>query len=62
MVITHLMKMLSIICHVPSSIFPYSLVVSVFFAPILVCSSIIIVIIVIIIIIIIIASSPSTLN
>ena len=37
------MKILSIICHVPSSIFPYSLVVSVLFAPIVVCSSIIII-------------------
>ena len=46
MVITLLMKILSIICHVPSSIFPYSLVVTVLFAPILVCSSIIKIIII----------------
>ena len=36
---TLLMKILSIICHVPSSLFSYFLVVSVLFAPILVCSS-----------------------
>ena len=45
MVITLLMKILSIICHVPSSVFPYSLVVSILFAPILVCLSIIIIIV-----------------
>ena len=46
MVITLLMKILSIICHVPSSFFSYFLVVFVLFAPILVCLSIIIIIII----------------
>ena len=37
------MKILSIICHVPSSLFSYFLFVFVSFAPILVCLSIIII-------------------
>ena len=37
------MKILSIICHVPSSLFSYFLFVFVLFAPILVCLSIIII-------------------
>ena len=41
MVITLLMKILSIICHVPSSLFSYFFVVFVLFVPILVCLSII---------------------
>ena len=45
MVITLLMKILFIICHVPSSLFSYFLFVFVLFAPILVCLSIIIIII-----------------
>ena len=48
MVTTLLMKILSIICHVPSSLFSYFLFVFVLFAPILVCLSIIIIIIIII--------------
>ena len=47
MVITLLMKILFIICHVPSSLFSYFLFVFVLFAPILVCLSIIIIIIII---------------
>ena len=43
MVITLLMKILFIICHVPSSLFSYFLFVFVLFAPILVCLSIIII-------------------
>ena len=50
MVITLLMKVLFIICHVPSSLLSYFLFVFVLFAPILVCLSIIIIIIIIIII------------
>ena len=46
MVITLLMKILFIICHVPSSLFSYFLFVFVLFAPILVCLSIIIIIII----------------
>ena len=42
------MKILSIICHVPSSFFSYFLFVFVLFAPILVCVSIIIIITIII--------------
>ena len=49
MVTTLLMKILSIICNVPSSLFSYFLFVFVLFAPILVCLSIIIIIIIIII-------------
>ena len=45
MVITLLMKILFIICHVPSSLFSYFLFVFVLFAPILVCLSIIIIIV-----------------
>ena len=45
------MKILSIICHVPSSLFSYFLFVFVLLAPILVCLSIIIIIIIIIIIV-----------
>ena len=48
MVTTLLMKILSIICHVPSSLFSYFIFVFVSFAPILVCLSIIIIIIIII--------------
>ena len=47
MITTLLLKILSIICHVPSSLFSYFLFVFVSFAPILVCLSIIIIIIII---------------